>query len=136
MSTLSSAVVFPGLAAAWRLRELLGDSPVITVLEAAPQLGGKASSRRIDEWLVEEGPSAFLMRRGALDAFVEGLAFQDELVRPASRRRLLFHRGKLREVTANPFAMVMRGLLTAGGAARLCLEPFVRSPAPRRGERV
>lgn len=119
-----------GLSAAWRLRELVGPEHEITVFESAQQGGGKALTIHEEGWLVERGPSAFLLREGPLTELVQGLGLEDALVGPAARARLLYSKGAIRQVTANPFALVWRGLLTPGEAARLCAEPFISSNGP------
>jgi oxygen-dependent protoporphyrinogen oxidase len=119
-----------GLSAAWRLREFVGAEAEITVLEASATVGGKALTTRVDGWLVEHGPTAFLMRAGPLQDLVAGLGIEQEIVAPATSARLLYRGGALRQVTANPLGLVWRGLLSPGAALRLCLEPFVRGAAP------
>lgn len=71
-----------GLAAAHRLRTLLGPDAEIVVVEAARTLGGKLSALEIGGRRVDVGAEAFLARRPEAVERIAELGLGDELVHP------------------------------------------------------
>ena len=138
-----------GLAAAWAavqaaVRDSARDSArdasrapdgiEVLLLERESGAGGKARSIRRDGWLVECGPSSYLPGDGAVEALAASVGMTGEIIEadPVARRRYIHIDGRMREVASSPVGLVRAGLLTARGAARLCIEPFV--PRVRDGE--
>ncbi|TDP92098.1 oxygen-dependent protoporphyrinogen oxidase [Labedaea rhizosphaerae] len=72
-----------GLAAAHRLRTLLGPGVTITVLEQAAQVGGKLRTVSIAGRCYDVGAEAFLARRPEALALVDELGLTGELEHPA-----------------------------------------------------
>ena len=68
-----------GLAAAWALTRA-GAS--VTLVEAAPRLGGKIATERIDGFVVERGPDAFLAAPPAALALCREVGLGDAIVAP------------------------------------------------------
>jgi oxygen-dependent protoporphyrinogen oxidase len=86
-----------GLACAHRLLAAGGGRVGCTVVEAAPRPGGKVVTDRVEGFVVEGGPDAFLTAKPAALALAGELGLGDRLV-PASgggRRVAIFHRGRL-----------------------------------------
>ena len=79
LKALVSGGGIAGLAAAWVLARA-GAS--VTLVEAAPRLGGKIATERIDGFLVERGPDAFLVARPAALALCREVGLGDEVVAP------------------------------------------------------
>ena len=71
-----------GLAAAHRLRTLLGAEADIVVVEAARSLGGKLTALEIGGRRVDAGAEAFLARRPEAAARIAELGLDDQLVHP------------------------------------------------------
>jgi len=118
-----------GLSAAHEAVRYAADVPgglEVLVLEAGPEVGGKARSVRQDGWLVEEGPTGYLDSEPEFDDLLtrSGLAPHKVTANDAAARRYLFH-GRLREIKANPLAFAASGILSAGGLLRIAAEPFV-----------
>lgn len=119
-----------GLAAAWAARNAAaraGTTLDVVVLEAAPEVGGKARTVVRDGWMVEGGPSGFLGGRPELDALLRAAGLADAVLpaRAESKRRFLYRAGRMREVKLNPVGFATSGIMSAAGLARLCAEPFV-----------
>jgi protoporphyrinogen/coproporphyrinogen III oxidase len=72
-----------GLAAAHRLRTLLGPDATITVLEQADRLGGKLRTVSVAGRPYDVGAEAFLARRPEALALVDELGLEPDLVHPA-----------------------------------------------------
>ena len=71
-----------GLAAAHRLRTLLGPDAEIVVVEAARALGGKIAAIELGGRRVDTGAEAFLARRPEAAARIAELGLGDQLVHP------------------------------------------------------
>ncbi|MHB8079349.1 MAG: protoporphyrinogen/coproporphyrinogen oxidase, partial [Candidatus Krumholzibacteriia bacterium] len=130
-----------GLATAFQVRrridagELPGWKPDdITVLEAAPRLGGFCVTESVDGYLLDWGPNGFLDNEPATLRLVDDLGLRDRLRRAsdAAASRYLFLGGRLRPIAAKPGPFLRSGLLSWHGLLRLALEPFV---PPRRDGR-
>ncbi|WP_433787441.1 protoporphyrinogen oxidase [Actinomycetospora sp. CA-101289] len=73
-----------GLAAAHRLRTLLGPDADIVVVEAARSLGGKIAAIELGGRRVDTGAEAFLARRPEAAARIAELGLGDQLVHPGA----------------------------------------------------
>ncbi|MET0237475.1 MAG: protoporphyrinogen oxidase [Kibdelosporangium sp.] len=71
-----------GLAAAHKLRSLLGARAAITIIESAGQLGGKLRTRELGGAQVDVGAEAFVRRNPTAIQLVEDLGLSDLLVNP------------------------------------------------------
>ncbi|GAA4796736.1 protoporphyrinogen oxidase [Actinomycetospora chlora] len=83
-----------GLAAAHRLRTLLGADTEIVVVETARALGGKLSALEIGGRRVDVGAEAFLARRPEVAARVAELGLDDQLVHPGTATSALHVGGR------------------------------------------
>lgn len=72
-----------GLAAAYRLRRLLGPDAEITVVEQGRRLGGKLHAVELAGHRYDVGAEAFLVRRPEADALVRELGLARRLAHPA-----------------------------------------------------
>lgn len=121
-----------GLAVAHALsRPEDGSAPVVvTVFEAAPQVGGNLRTAHDDGFTVEWGPNGFLDSEPATLALASRVGLADEVLRSedAARHRFIFHAGKLREVPTSPGGFLGCDLFTARAKARVLREVLV----PRR----
>ncbi|MGE3889555.1 MAG: protoporphyrinogen oxidase [Vicinamibacterales bacterium] len=122
-----------GLSLAYTLQEdaRRARAPLsLTVLEAAPHIGGHAHSTRVDGFLVEAGPNGFLNREPEVMALIESLGLGTRLVeaRPESKRRFILRGGKLCQVPDGPATLLTTPALSWRGKLRLMYEPFAPGP--------
>ena len=130
-----------GLAAAHALhrRAARERTPLdLVVLEAAPRAGGHIGTLREDGFVIESGPNGFLSGEPAPEALIEELGLAPQLVeaKPASRRRFLARRGRLRRLPEGPFGLLTTRALSLRGRLRVVLEPWVRAAPPQEEESV
>jgi oxygen-dependent protoporphyrinogen oxidase len=113
-----------GLGAAHALRA--GDAEVL-VLEAGDAPGGVMQTERLGPWLVERGPNTLTVKAPAL-GLLRRLGLEGALVAaaPESRRRAIFHGGRLEPLPQGLVAAARTPLLSPRGKLRLLAEPFVR----------
>lgn len=119
-----------GLAAGWSLQRL---GQAATVFEAAPVVGGKIQSLRMDGYLLELGPHAIMSSHAALyDALDElGLGEARLVAGPEGRNRFILRDGDLLPVPLGPAALIRTPLLSGAAKRRLLKEPFI---ARREGD--
>lgn len=113
-----------GLASAWFLRQR---GHVVTILEAAGDVGGCIRTVRVGPYLVDEGPTSTLVRNGALSELISEIDFANEPIEanPASRRRYIVRDDKLHPLPTGPVSFFSTPLFLSGGKLRLLLEPFI-----------
>jgi oxygen-dependent protoporphyrinogen oxidase len=129
-----------GLAAAHAAAERLGDRMTqpgegaveIVVLERETAVGGKARTRVEGDWLVETGPTGFLLPDPAIDRLINAAGLGRELLasEDAAAHRFLVRGGRLREVSAHPLRFAASGILEPLALLRLLREPWT---PPREG---
>ena len=132
-----------GLAAAHRLRELQNQSQKfnIVLLEAGPRLGGIVESERVNGFLLEKGPDAFLREKPWAWELAARLGLDDQLIgtRQEARQTFIVRQNRLipvpegfyliSPVKIGPF--LRSELFSVPGKLRILAEPFV---PPRRDE--
>ncbi len=89
-----------GLAAAWALAQPSGDGTVdVTLVEAAPRLGGKILTEHVGPFLIEGGPDALLTLKPAAVEFARELGLQEHLVGPQEPGgAFVLYRGRLQPI--------------------------------------
>lgn len=118
-----------GLAAAHRLRAVLGDAPEITLFDPADQLGGMLRTETIGGVPLDVGAEAFVVRRPEVPALLSELGLADRQRTPAGVRPLLYSRRRLRPLPAGTLngipssAQAMTGLVDAATLAHIAAEP-------------
>lgn len=127
-----------GLAAAHRAVERGGPGGVALV-EASPRLGGKIAAERVNGYLVEGGPDAFLAAKPAAVALCRTLGIEHRLQEtdPRFRRSYVKRAGRLHPLPEGLTGLVpsrvgpLLGsrMLSLRGRLRAAMEPFIR-PAP------
>ncbi|HWD06735.1 MAG TPA: protoporphyrinogen oxidase [Amycolatopsis sp.] len=75
-----------GLAAAYRLRKLLGEDAAITVFESTPAIGGKLRTAEVGGVPYDVGAEAFLARRPEVTALVAEVGLAERLAHPTKAR--------------------------------------------------
>lgn len=114
-----------GLATAFHLQERLPTAQ-ITVLEAAPRVGGTIWTERRDGFQVELGPNGFLDNKLHTLDLCRRLGLQERLI-PASdaaRHRFLFHDGKLQKLPEGLWSFLTSPLLSWRGKLALLRERY------------
>ncbi|HEV2780857.1 MAG TPA: protoporphyrinogen oxidase [Actinophytocola sp.] len=112
-----------GLAAAYRLRRLLGAGARIVVLEAADRPGGKLRTGSLGGVRYDVGAEAFLNRRPEAVALLREVGLGDQLVHPSGARSTVRAGGARRPIPGRTVmgvpaeASVVRELLSEEGLA-------------------
>lgn len=120
-----------GLAAAYRLRTLLGPAAEIVLIEGSRRLGGALRTVELGGVALDVGAEAFLLRRPEAHTLVEELGLGGQLTHPAPVAPTVRAGGRTlplptRTVLGLPGAAAdVAGLLSAQGVARLAAEPTV-----------
>lgn len=92
-----------GLAAAYRLRRLLGDTARITVLDKANAPGGVLRTVSLAGKSYDVGAEAFLVRRPEVLALADELGLAEEVVHPCAVRAWIRAGGTSRPLPARTF---------------------------------
>jgi protoporphyrinogen/coproporphyrinogen III oxidase len=118
-----------GLAAAHRLRTLLGPAARIFVLEQRDRLGGVLHTADLAGVPFDVGAEAFLARRPEVPALAAELGLTDALVHPTSAAASVRAAGRTGPLPAGTLLGVptsaarLDGLLSAAGLAAVAAEP-------------
>ena len=118
-----------GLVAAYRLRQRLGAEADLVVLEQSAHVGGVLHTGELAGEPVDLGAEAFVGRRPEVLELMTELGIDDQLVRPAGKRPLVWAQG-----TAHPLpgrtlmgipsdAESLRGLVDDATLAQVAAEP-------------
>jgi oxygen-dependent protoporphyrinogen oxidase len=129
-------VVGGGIAGLVAAHDLAGSGMRVTLIDGAPQVGGKLRVSEVAGVAVDEGAEAFLRRRSeALDLVAE-LGLTDELVTPATLSASVWARGELRPMPAGTVMGVpsnpasLRGVLSVAEVARTRADTWLPGAAP------
>lgn len=120
-----------GLAAAYRLRRLLGPAAEIVLLEGSRRLGGALRTVELGGVALDVGAEAFLMRRPEAVGLVEELGLGGQLTYPTPAAPTVRAGGRTlplptRTMLGLPGAAAdVAGLLSAQGVARVAAEPMM-----------
>jgi oxygen-dependent protoporphyrinogen oxidase len=118
-----------GLAAAYRLRTLLGPAAEIVLIEASRRLGGALRTVELGGLPLDVGAEAFLMRRPEAVGLIDELGLSGQLTHPAPVAPTVRAGGRTvalptRTVLGLPAAATdVAGLLSEQGVARVAAEP-------------
>lgn len=118
-----------GLATAYYLQQRFGNKVAYTVVEKTAVFGGKISTTRTADFIIEGGPESFVTRkREAYDLCVE-LGLKDRMVGTSgSGKNYVLQNGRPEAVPMGPVPFLRTPLLSGKGKLRLLKEPFI---APR-----
>jgi oxygen-dependent protoporphyrinogen oxidase len=117
------------LAAAYRLRRLLGPAAEITLIEGSRRLGGALRTVELAGLALDVGAEAFLVRRPEAAVLVEELGLRGQLAHPTPATPTVRAGGRTaalptRTVLGLPGAATdVAGLLSEQGMARMAAEP-------------
>lgn len=118
--------------------ELAAGGTPVTVLEAAPQVGGKVRTEAVGDVAVEAGVEAFLLRGGEVTDLLARLGLADALVHPAPLGAAVSRRARLRPLPARTLfgipadwrALAASRAISARGVARAAVEPLLPGRPP------
>ena len=117
-----------GLAAAHQIRQRRPDVRV-TVLEAAPSIGGKLAQAEVGGTLVDTGAESVLNRRPEAVDLIRAVGLADALCHPAVTTAYVWSRGRLRPlpptvlgVPTDLRALARSGVVSAPGVGRAALD--------------
>ncbi|MEU1208823.1 protoporphyrinogen oxidase [Nocardia sp. NPDC005825] len=118
-----------GLVAAYRLRQALGESAELVLVEERDRVGGILRTVDIDGDPVDLGAEAFVGRRPEIPELMRELGIEDQLVFPAGKRPLVWSEGRghrlpertLMGIPAGPESVA--GLVDADTLAQVEAEP-------------
>ena len=130
-----------GLAAAWAVCDR-GSAAAVTVLEAAPQVGGKLRVASVAGQPVDVGAEAMLTRRPEALDLARAAGLGDELVDAVTTSASIFAAGRLHPLPAGtlmgvPFdvaAARASGLLSAASLSAIDVEPTRPGLPPLAGD--
>jgi protoporphyrinogen/coproporphyrinogen III oxidase len=117
-----------GLAAAYRLRTLLGPAAEIVLIEGAQRLGGALRTVELGGLTLDVGAEAFLVRRPEAAALAEELGLGAGLTHPTPATPTVRAGGRTRPLPSRTLlglpgtADDVAGLLSARGVARVAAE--------------
>ena len=130
-----------GLSAAFYLNRAGFD---VTLIDAAPRLGGVITTETVQGCVIEGGPDSFLAAKPAAMELIRELGMADEVIGSNDRDRITYIRragrmvplpdGLMMMVPTRVLPMAMSNLLGWGTKIRMGLEWF-RKPVPRNGDR-
>lgn len=130
-----------GLAAAYRLRRLLGPDASITLIEQSDRLGGKLRTVSLAGVRYDVGAEAFLNRRPEAVALINEVGLGDSLVHPSGVRSTVRAGGVSRPIPARTVMGVpagpdsVRSILSDAGVRAVAEEPS-RGPIRLAGKDV
>jgi protoporphyrinogen/coproporphyrinogen III oxidase len=134
------AVIGGGISGLACAREILDRLPSadLVLLENSDQLGGHIRSKRMDGWVLEAGPNAFLNKHPSTLQLVSRLGLDQELVtaNEAVRRRYIFKDGRLRRFPDSMSSFLLSDLLSFRARSRVLAEPLIPPASGRREESV
>jgi oxygen-dependent protoporphyrinogen oxidase len=114
-----------GLVAAYRMKRAGRD---VLLLESSDRPGGVIRTRKVDGFLLEQGPNSVRMT-DELEALASDLGIEREIVTGDPRApRYVFRDGRLVPAPMGPASLVTTPLLSARAKLRLLAEPFVGRP--------
>lgn len=113
-----------GLVAALALRRAGAE---VTVLEAAVKPGGLIQSRRIGDWLLEQGASSCAEPSVEIKDILDQSGSTANLIRPSAqaRKKFLLHQGRPVPLPGNAAELLTSPLLTLSGRLRMLREPLM-----------
>ncbi|MFD3508506.1 protoporphyrinogen oxidase [Nocardia sp. NPDC058666] len=117
-----------GLVAAYRLRQRLGNSVDIVVLEQSGRIGGVLHTGELAGEPVDLGAEAFVGRRPEVLELMSELGLDGQLVRPAGKRPLIWAQGSAHPLPGRtlmgipPDAESLRGLVDEATLAQVAAE--------------
>lgn len=127
-----------GLSTCWHLQTQAARPPEVTLLESAPNLGGKMTTAYLrDEngtFIIDAGPESFVTRKPEAWNLALELGLEDQLTDPGSETRNMYvlDGGEPKEIPLSPGDFIFSDLISFPGKLRMLMEPFI--PARKDGK--
>jgi oxygen-dependent protoporphyrinogen oxidase len=108
----------------------------VTVLEAAPRVGGALETLSDGPWRFEMGPNTVLEGNADVSALIAacGLAGEKLTASPAAKKRYLWKGGRLHALPDGPGGLLATPLFSLAAKLRLLREPWIPRPDGRPEE--
>lgn len=108
----------------------------VTVLEAAPRVGGALETLSDGPWRFEMGPNTVLEGNADVTALIGACGLDGEKITasPSARKRFLWKSGRLHALPGGPGGLLGTPLFSLGAKLRLLREPWVPRPGDADGE--
>ncbi len=119
-----------GLAAAWYLVRTHADIEV-TLLEAAPHVGGKLSVSDVAGIAVDEGAESFVASRPEALRLAREVGLEDDLVTPSVFQASVYSRGRVRAMPRGQFMGIPTDLRSLAASEVLSPAGLLRVPLDR-----
>lgn len=103
----------------------------VTVIEAAPRVGGSIETWPAGPWKFEMGPNTVLESRAEVTRLLResGLESEKIVAAPTGKRRFLWKKDRLHALPGGPPGFLKTPLFSAGAKLRLLKEPWIPRPA-------
>lgn len=114
-----------GLVSAYLLKQQGFD---VTLFDKNETLGGNIQTRKIDGFLIEEGPNSLLKSPRLVD-LIKDLELENELLptKPTAKKRYILQNGKLKALPMSIAKMVFGDFFSLKAKLRLLKEPFIKT---------
>jgi oxygen-dependent protoporphyrinogen oxidase len=102
----------------------------VTVLEAAPRVGGAMETLADGPWRFEMGPNTVLEGNADVTALIHACGLDGEKIAasPSAKKRYLWKSGRLHALPGGPGGFLRTPLFSPGAKLRLLREPWVGKP--------
>jgi len=99
----------------------------VTVLEAAPRVGGAMETLSDGPWRFEMGPNTVLEGNADVTALISACGLEGEKITadPSAKRRFLWKGGRLHALPGGPGGLLRTPLFSLGAKLRLLREPWI-----------
>jgi oxygen-dependent protoporphyrinogen oxidase len=103
----------------------------VTLFDKNECVGGNIRSRRMDGFLIEEGPNSLLKSPRIVD-LIKALKLEPEILpsNPVAKKRYILQNGKLCALPTRIVSLLSNRIFSAKAKFRLLKEPFTRSKSP------
>lgn len=110
----------------------------VTVIEAAPRVGGAMETLDDGPWRFEMGPNTVVESNHEVSALIADCGLvAEKLTAPATaKRRYLWKNGRLHALPGGPGGFLSTPLFSLGAKLRLLKEPWIARPAGGREETI
>ncbi len=121
-------IVGGGIAGLSSLHQIITttDDKTVLCLEEGSVVGGKIKSERMDGYLIDHGPNAFLKSYKYLYSLISDLGLHDSVIHnlEGATNRFIVKRGKLIRFPEGPISFLKSPFLSMTAKFRLLLEPL------------
>jgi oxygen-dependent protoporphyrinogen oxidase len=128
MNVLVLGAGISGLTTAFHLQP---QGHAVTVLEAAPRVGGAMETLADGSWRFEMGPNTVLEGNADVTALIHacGLDGEKMMASPSAKKRYLWKGGRLHALPGGPGGFLRTPLFSLGAKLRLVREPWIGKPS-------